>query len=397
MNRKRDVFISHASEDKAAVATPLAAALVNAGLSVWIDERELTIGDSLLRRIDDGLKDSRFGVVILSRTYFEKPWAMAELQALMAKQEFGKTILPVLHEISQQELVQLSPLLAGLLHGSTRDGPQALARAIAAAVGKAQEERAKTRAVAIDVSHRQDEWYSLVAAVRRVVEGNALELKNGIAAHINDLLDCKVLVMALGWHTEFSRQDITLVRDWVQAGGGLFLLGFYLADIHHETNPSALGRTLGFSFRNDIVMPPGRTSRRESQDQAFDTNGQFAVLLPVLAGDDHPITRDIRDLAVLSACSIDTINVPEYQMRMPSDSAVVVEVTGRPNEAGYLRQIHEYVPTSRSEPTILAAWQYGQGRVVAAGTWKLFTLDQRDNLRFVRNAIAWLGSSNKPI
>src|SRR5687768_11610989 len=101
-----------------AVATPLEAALVQAGLRVWIDDRELTLGDSLLSRIDEGLTKSRFGVVILSRTFFKKPWAMAELQALMAKQEFGKTILPVLHEINQRELVRLSPLLAGLVHGT---------------------------------------------------------------------------------------------------------------------------------------------------------------------------------------------------------------------------------------------------------------------------------------
>ena len=42
-----DVFISHASEDKDSVALPLAAALENAGLSVWIDKFELTLGDSL--------------------------------------------------------------------------------------------------------------------------------------------------------------------------------------------------------------------------------------------------------------------------------------------------------------------------------------------------------------
>jgi hypothetical protein len=55
-------------------------------------------------------------------------------------------------------------------------------------------------------------------------------------------------------------------------------------------------------------------------------------------------------------------------------------------------QVHDYVPSSRTEPTILAAWKYGQGRVVAAGTWKLFTLRQSDNLRLVKNAIAWLES-----
>jgi TIR domain len=48
-----DVFISHASEDKAKVARPLTELLQRAGLKVWLDENELTLGDSLSRKIDE--------------------------------------------------------------------------------------------------------------------------------------------------------------------------------------------------------------------------------------------------------------------------------------------------------------------------------------------------------
>ncbi len=64
-----DLFISHASEDKDEIARPLADQLVEAGLKVWFDEYELTVGDSLRRSIDQGLAQSRFGVVILKRTF----------------------------------------------------------------------------------------------------------------------------------------------------------------------------------------------------------------------------------------------------------------------------------------------------------------------------------------
>jgi hypothetical protein len=197
--------------------------------------------------------------------------------------------------------------------------------------------------------------------------------------------------MALPWHLEFRREEITFVHDWVQGGGGLFLLGFYLADVHHETNSSALARALGFSFRNDIVMPPGRTSRRECQDQGFDTTGEFAVPVRVPSEENHPISRNVRELDILSSCSIDVFSAPQYKIAVQADSSVVVEATGRMDADGYLRQIFEYLPTSRTEPTILAAWHYGMGRVVASGTWKLFTLDRRDNVTLVKNAIAWLG------
>ena len=61
-----DVFISHASEDKEEVVRPLANALRKAGLKVWYDEFELHIGDSLRRKIDQGLEKIRFGIVVIS-------------------------------------------------------------------------------------------------------------------------------------------------------------------------------------------------------------------------------------------------------------------------------------------------------------------------------------------
>ena len=67
-----DLFISHASEDKATVARPLAEAFAQSGLSVWFDEQTLRLGDSLRRKIDEGLSSCRFGVVIISHAFLSK-------------------------------------------------------------------------------------------------------------------------------------------------------------------------------------------------------------------------------------------------------------------------------------------------------------------------------------
>ncbi|WP_224290945.1 toll/interleukin-1 receptor domain-containing protein [Streptomyces olivaceus] len=61
-----DVFISHASEDKEAVARPLRNALTKLGVTVWLDEAQMRIGHSLRRKIDEGIRASRFGIVVLS-------------------------------------------------------------------------------------------------------------------------------------------------------------------------------------------------------------------------------------------------------------------------------------------------------------------------------------------
>ena len=77
-----DLFISHASEDKASVARPLAEILREKGIRVWIDETELCLGDSLRAKIDEGLAQSRFGLVIVSRAFLSKRWPIQELNGL---------------------------------------------------------------------------------------------------------------------------------------------------------------------------------------------------------------------------------------------------------------------------------------------------------------------------
>jgi TIR domain len=130
-----DVFISHASEDKARVAAPLARLLEHAGLRVWLDTQELRIGDSLRAKIDDGLARSRFGVVVLSPKYLEKRWTANELDAFFATEDQTRTrMLPVWHEVSAAQVASRSPLLAGRLAAQTSAGLDNVARAIALVV-----------------------------------------------------------------------------------------------------------------------------------------------------------------------------------------------------------------------------------------------------------------------
>ena len=111
-----DAFISHASEDKDAFVRPLAQALTHSGLSIWYDEFTLTVGDSLRRKIDEGLRASRYGVVVLSPNFFAKNWPQEELDGLYSREVAGvKVILPVWYNITADEVRACSPLMAGKL------------------------------------------------------------------------------------------------------------------------------------------------------------------------------------------------------------------------------------------------------------------------------------------
>jgi hypothetical protein len=118
---KRDIFVSHATEDKGAIARPLAGALIDEGFSVWFDEFELKIGDSIRASIDGGLRQSTYGIVILSRNCFCRQWTEAELNGLAAKESNGqRVILPVWHEVDKKFVADKSPVLADRFAAQSR-------------------------------------------------------------------------------------------------------------------------------------------------------------------------------------------------------------------------------------------------------------------------------------
>jgi len=117
-----DVFISHASEDKDAVARPLAYALKKFELKVWYDEFELKIGDNLTQAIlRDGLSKSRFGIVILSIDFFKKEWTRREFSEFEKRSGFieKRIILPIWHNVTKQQVIEFSPSLADKLARNT--------------------------------------------------------------------------------------------------------------------------------------------------------------------------------------------------------------------------------------------------------------------------------------
>jgi hypothetical protein len=129
-----DVFVCHASEDKDDVARPLAEVLESRGRTVWLDERQLTVGDSLRQRIDVGLRESRFGIVILSPAFFAKRWPQWELDGLAQREMLSgeKVVLPVWHRVTAADVAAQSPSLAGRLAARTDDGLDAVATEIEA-------------------------------------------------------------------------------------------------------------------------------------------------------------------------------------------------------------------------------------------------------------------------
>lgn len=115
--KRVDVFICHASEDKDDFVRSLADALREHGLEVWYDDFVLSLGDRLRQKIDEGLRAARYGVVVLSEAFFSKNWTQYELDGLAQREMSGgqKVVLPIWHKVSRDDVEKYSPALAGRL------------------------------------------------------------------------------------------------------------------------------------------------------------------------------------------------------------------------------------------------------------------------------------------
>jgi len=120
---KYDAFICHASEDKKEIVNELAKSLKSHELNIWYDDFILEVGDSLTKCIEDGLRNSRYGIAILSHNFLRKNWPDSELRSLMISDINGKAkILPILHSITHEEISEKYPLLKDKYALQTTEG-----------------------------------------------------------------------------------------------------------------------------------------------------------------------------------------------------------------------------------------------------------------------------------
>jgi formylglycine-generating enzyme len=94
---KKRIFLSHASSDLDAVRA-LADDLQRAGLEVWLDEREIRVGDRISRRVEEGLDGADYLAIWLTRDAVESGWVETEWQSLFDDEVKSRTtkIFPLL-------------------------------------------------------------------------------------------------------------------------------------------------------------------------------------------------------------------------------------------------------------------------------------------------------------
>lgn len=80
---KKDIMISYAREDFSTVVKPLLFEMDKACISYWLDNEQISPGESITSKVNEGLKKSKYVVVIMSRTFLLKNWPQKELWAAL--------------------------------------------------------------------------------------------------------------------------------------------------------------------------------------------------------------------------------------------------------------------------------------------------------------------------
>ena len=106
-------------------------------LKIFYDKYSIRIGDDLVDKIERGLAECRFAIILVSNAFLENKAGSHEMRALIYRQIAEgrrKLILPIWSDVSSEEVRSRSPMVAKIAARRFRDGVEELAREINAVI-----------------------------------------------------------------------------------------------------------------------------------------------------------------------------------------------------------------------------------------------------------------------
>jgi TIR domain len=117
-----DAFLSYASEDTK-VAQRLFAELSARGFDIWYAPMDLKVGQKLLDSIEEGMAQSRAGILLISPSYLAKGWPNYEMDTLMRYHiETKKLLYPVWLNVTKEQVAARHSGLAGIVAVRINEG-----------------------------------------------------------------------------------------------------------------------------------------------------------------------------------------------------------------------------------------------------------------------------------
>lgn len=101
-----DVFVSHASADKENYVQELQKSFKKLGIKIFYDADTIEWGDDWEQKIKNGLEKCRYGVIVVTKNFYNRIWTEKELKSFLIRQNNNgeNVILPILYDTSIDEL-----------------------------------------------------------------------------------------------------------------------------------------------------------------------------------------------------------------------------------------------------------------------------------------------------
>ncbi len=126
-------FISHDSRDKDKIARVLADNLIKSRIPVWYDEYSLKVGDSLTDSINNGIKNCKKCILILSKNFLSNSgWGRSEFRSAFTKDMIRKerNLIPIWVDVTPDEVLDYHADLADTFAINWRIGVDKVCRKI---------------------------------------------------------------------------------------------------------------------------------------------------------------------------------------------------------------------------------------------------------------------------
>ena len=263
--------------------------------------------------------------------------------------------------------------------------------------------------VLFDESHGQGLWWYLPPTVDQGFH----RLKEIAAKHFQveflggegkttaaQLADAAAFILAMGpqGKTSLDPDEIVAIQDFVKKGGGLFVMGTYTGDWHHEANLNRLIEYFGIAFNRDVVLPAGAgpDDCKDQSPQYLPDAKSVVAARPVQAIPSSPVkrtwsalTRNVDHVLTLSSCSL----YVEDSKAIPLLESEPTSLIQEPVPVGITIHIEKCQARGSGPATLVAASRFS--KVVVSGNYKMFLNDFIDhpgsqNRRLWENILKWL-------
>ena len=407
-----DFFVAHAGRD-AAIAEQVYDRLIS-DARVFLDSRCLDLGDDWDIKLRDAQRASLVTLVLVSsntdKAYYQREEIAAAIA--MARTDGGHRVVPVYLDDKASESDSV-PYGLRLKHGLTLSAEFCLndlriallaLHAKLGSNGGSDNTDEDVCCIQIDQSYQQDQWYGEPTLHAGYSSAQSLFLgPHEWSVHSDgyksgdSLARANVLILPTPFRSYVDDSEYREIVRWVQHGGGVLLLGFYLMEAHHQNNMNQLLRRFGVEFRHDLLMPEGRESFQECMAQSFAYQDAALWIASELVGVPvaHPILEGVGKIALTSSCTVECAETPELLVHTREDVAALHVKGYKDPETGRIVRPTDYVLDRRGPGTFLSALQFGKGRVIAIGSWKMFLNEfmdhnEFDNAKLMANCINWL-------